>query len=134
MQRAIIICFSIFIGSLTCVQGAEPATREPYGIGLEGFAYPYPVHMLPLVNDGEQVRMAYMDIAPAQPNGRSVVLLHGRNFPSSYWAPVIKTLSGAGYRVLVAEGWERNHRRHGIAGSGPGAYLGRWRAAGRPGR
>jgi len=29
--------------------GAEPAQREPYGIGLEGFAYPYPVSMLPLV-------------------------------------------------------------------------------------
>jgi pimeloyl-ACP methyl ester carboxylesterase len=32
-----------------------------------------------------------------------VVLLHGRNFPSSYWAPVIKTLSAAGYRVVVPD-------------------------------
>src|SRR6202795_3372017 len=79
---------------------ASAAEREPYGIGLEGFAYPYPVNMLPLVNDGEQVRMAYMDVAAALPNGRSVVLLHGRNFPSSYWAPVIKTLIEGGYRVL----------------------------------
>ena len=77
--------------------------REPYGIGLEGFAYPYPVNMLPLVNDGEQVRMAYMDVAPARPNGRTVVLLHGRNFPSSYWAPVIATLNAAGYRVVVPD-------------------------------
>src|ERR1700686_1351749 len=82
---------------------AEPAPREPYGIGLEGFAYPYPVNLLPLVNDGEQVRMAYMDVAAAQPNGRPVVLLHGRNFPSSYWAPVIKTLTDAGYRVVVPD-------------------------------
>ena len=77
--------------------------HEPYGIGLEGFAYPYPVNMLPLVNDGEPVRLAYMDVAPAQPNGRIVLLLHGRNFPSSYWAPVIKTLNEAGYRVLVPD-------------------------------
>src|SRR5665213_3507966 len=83
---------------------AEPSKpREPYGIGLEGFPYPYPVNMLPLVNDGEQLRMAYMDVAPAQPNGRTVVLLHGRNFPSSYWAPVIKTLNEAGYRVVVPD-------------------------------
>jgi pimeloyl-ACP methyl ester carboxylesterase len=90
---------------LPCISAtaAEPAQREPYGIGLEGFAYPYPVSMLPLVNDGEQVRMAYMDVAPAQPNGRTVVLLHGRNFPSSYWAPVIKTLNDKGYRVLVPD-------------------------------
>src|SRR5712675_3251007 len=82
---------------------ASAAEREPYGIGLEGFAYPYPVSLLPLVNDGEQLRMAYMDVAPTQPNGRTVVLLHGRNFPSSYWAPVIKTLGEAGYRVVVPD-------------------------------
>ncbi|HEV7634711.1 MAG TPA: alpha/beta hydrolase [Bradyrhizobium sp.] len=82
---------------------AETTRREPYGIGLEGFAYPYPVSLLPLNNDGEQLRMAYMDVAPAQPNGRTVVLLHGRNFPASYWAPVIKTLSEAGYRVVVPD-------------------------------
>jgi pimeloyl-ACP methyl ester carboxylesterase len=82
---------------------ADPAPREPYGIDLEGFAYPHPVNLLPLVNDGEQLRMAYMDVAPAQANGRVVVLLHGRNFPSSYWAPVIKTLADAGYRVVVPD-------------------------------
>lgn len=82
---------------------ASAAEPEPYGIALEGFAYPYPVHLLPLVNDGEPVRMAYMDVAPGTPNGRSVVLLHGRNFPSSYWAPVIAALTGAGYRVVVPD-------------------------------
>src|ERR1700682_1074846 len=82
---------------------ANTQQREPYGIGLELFPYPSPVSMLPLTTDGEQVRMAYMDVAPAQPNGRVVVLLHGRNFPSSYWAPVIKTLNEAGYRVVVPD-------------------------------
>ena len=82
---------------------ANAAEREPYGIGLEGFAYPYPVNMLPLVNDGEELRMAYMDVAPAQGNGRVVVLLHGRNFPASYWAAVIKTLTEAGYRTIVPD-------------------------------
>src|ERR1700704_2369217 len=101
----------IFVGALLAAlfispsaHSAEPATaREPYGIGLEGFAYPYPVSMFPVVNDGEQLRMAYMDVAPAKPNGRTVVLLHGRNFPSSYWAPVIRTLNDAGYRVVVPD-------------------------------
>src|SRR6266700_2754116 len=82
---------------------AAAAEREPYGIALEGFAYPHHVSLLPLVIAGERVTMAYMDVAPAQPNGRTVVLLHGRNFPSSYWAPVIKTLSEAGYRVVVPD-------------------------------
>src|SRR6202042_1413688 len=89
--------------SLMAAPAAAQTPREPYGIGLEGFAYPYPVNMLALVNDGEPVRMAYMDVAAAQPNGRTVVLLHGRNFPSSYWAPVIKTLTDSGFRVVVPD-------------------------------
>jgi len=89
--------------ALPLVQGHAAETREPYGIGLEGYPYPYPVSMLPVENDGEQLRMAYMDVAPAQPNGRVVVLLHGRNFPASYWAPVIKTLTEAGFRTVVPD-------------------------------
>src|ERR1700688_784815 len=104
MRRSFVRLISAALLALPIAAGAaEPAPREPYGIGLDGFAYPSPVNLLPLVNDGEQVRMAYMDVAPAQPNGRIVVLLHGRNFPSSYWAPVIKTLTEAGYRVVVPD-------------------------------
>jgi pimeloyl-ACP methyl ester carboxylesterase len=87
----------------TARESGVAQSREPYGIGLEGFAYPYPVAMLPLINDGEQVRMAYMDVAAPKPNGRTVVLLHGRNFPSSYWARAIGALTEAGYRVVVPD-------------------------------
>jgi len=104
MRRILyVISAAVLLLPAVAASAAEPASREPYGIGLEGFAYPYPVSLLPLSNDGELLRMAYMDVAPAQPNGRTVVLLHGRNFPSSYWAPVIKTLTEAGYRVLVPD-------------------------------
>ena len=83
---------------------AADTPREPYGIDLEGFAYPYPVSLFSVTNDGEPLKMAYMDVgASGQPNGRTVVLLHGRNFPSSYWAPVIKTLADAGFRVVVPD-------------------------------
>jgi pimeloyl-ACP methyl ester carboxylesterase len=94
---------ALLASPLTTARAADAPQIEPYGIALEGFAYPYPVHLLPVVNDGEQLSMAYMDAAPAQPNGRTVVLLHGRNFPSSYWAPVIKMLNEAGYRVVVPD-------------------------------
>src|SRR3954451_8755801 len=102
-MRRIVLSILLAALPLAPVCAAEPTPREPYGIGLEGFAYPYQVNMLPLTNDGEQLRMAYMDVAPSSPNGRTVVLLHGRNFPSSYWAPVIRTLSEAGYRVVVPD-------------------------------
>src|SRR4030088_1533293 len=98
-----VVTASAFLLLPFATQAAEPPQREPYGIGLEGFAYPSPVSLLPLSNDGEQLRMAYMDVAPAQPNGRAVVLLHGRNFPSCYWAPVIRTLIDAAYRMVVPD-------------------------------
>jgi len=97
------VCATLLAYSSATAYASELAEREPYGIDLEGFVYPYPVNLLPLVNDGEQLRMAYMDVPAVKPNGRTAVLLHGRNFPSSYWAPVIKTLSDAGYRVVVPD-------------------------------
>ena len=97
------LAFAFTLLALPMMSAHAAEQREPYGIGLEGYAYPYPVSLLPLVNEGEPVRMAYMDVTPAQPNGRVVVLLHGRNFPASYWAPVIKTLNDAGFRVVVPD-------------------------------
>jgi len=83
---------------------AAAQAAEPYGIGLEGFAYPYPVSMLSLPDETEPLRLAYMDVRPVgQANGRAVLLLHGRNFPSSYWEPTIKALAAAGYRVVVPD-------------------------------
>jgi proline iminopeptidase len=103
MSRLVIaLCAALLTIAPGLAQAGE-APREPYGINLEGFPYPYPVNLLPLTNDGEQLRMAYMDVAPAQPNGRTALLLHGRNFPSSYWAPVIKTLTDAGFRVVIPD-------------------------------
>jgi len=103
LSGAICAALTTFCLALAPAYAAESGERQPYGIDLEGFAYPYPVSLMPLVNDGEPLRMAYMDVAPAKPNGQTVVLLHGRNFPSSYWAPVIRTLGNAGYRVVVPD-------------------------------
>jgi len=90
--------------SLSLFAPSFASAAEPYGIGLEGFAYPYPVAMLAVPGEGETLRLAYMDVKPTGPaNGRSIVLLHGRNFPSSYWEPTIKALAGAGYRIVVPD-------------------------------
>jgi len=47
--------------------------------------------------------MAYMDVAPAKPNGRTVVLLHGKNFSGAYWEPTVRALSAEGYRVVAPD-------------------------------
>ncbi|WP_407154989.1 alpha/beta fold hydrolase [Bradyrhizobium sp. STM 3557] len=105
MNRLVLgaLCAALLVTSSMPSRATDAPPREPYGENLEGFPYPYPVHLLPVANEGEQLQMAYMDVAPGQPNGRTALLLHGRNFPSSYWAPVIKTLSDAGFRVVVPD-------------------------------
>lgn len=100
------IWLAAMLGVLACLM-ATPAlaqAEEPLGIGLEGFPYPYPVRFLPLTQDGEKLRMAFMDVPPeGEANGRTVLLLHGRNFPSSYWEGVIKALTASGNRVIVPD-------------------------------
>jgi len=77
---------------------------EPLGIGLETWPYPAPVRWYACVNAGQPLRMAYMDVAPTGPSrNRTVVLLHGKNFDSSYWSGPIKDLAAAGYRVIVPD-------------------------------
>jgi pimeloyl-ACP methyl ester carboxylesterase len=81
-----------------------PTYAEPLGIGLEGWPYPYPVQFMPLEIRGQRLRMAFMDVAPTgTPNGRTVVLLHGKNFDSSYWSGTIVALTAAGFRVVVPD-------------------------------
>jgi pimeloyl-ACP methyl ester carboxylesterase len=80
------------------------AEERALGIALEGFEYPFQVSFFPVRINGEDLRLAYMDVAPTgTANGRAVLLLHGRNFPASYWAPTIKALTAAGYRVVVPD-------------------------------
>lgn len=85
---------------------AQTATseQEPLGVGLEGFAYSYPVQYVVLRLEGMDVRMAFMDVEPTgTPNGRTVLLMHGRNFFGQYWKDTIHFLSTKGYRLLVPD-------------------------------
>ena len=86
------------------IQAAPPVYTTPLGIALDEYPYPYPVQFLPLEVQGQNLRMAYMDIRPAGAGpGRAVVLLHGKNFYGSYWDHTIKALVAAGYRVIVPD-------------------------------
>ncbi|WNG27571.1 alpha/beta hydrolase [Cystobacter fuscus] len=82
----------------------EKKAPEPLGIALEGYAYPAPVQFLPLTIQGQDVRMAYMDVPPSgKANGRTVVLFHGKNFFGAYWRDTLRALGQAGYRVVVPD-------------------------------
>lgn len=80
------------------------AADEPLGLALEGYDYPYPVAYFPLRIEDQDVRMAYMEVAPTgRPNGKTVVLFHGKNFFGAYWRDTIAFLSANGYRVVAPD-------------------------------
>jgi pimeloyl-ACP methyl ester carboxylesterase len=81
------------------------------GICLEEYEYPYPVRFLPLSSDLQSTAMAYMDVAPStEPNGMTVVLMHGKAFGCYYFHNVIEALAGTGYRVIAPDqiGWGKS--------------------------
>lgn len=83
---------------------AAPAGGEPsYDATLSTYAYPYPVQIFEVPHRGAALRMAYLDERPAKPNGRTVLLLHGKNFGAFYWARTIALLVDQGYRVIAPD-------------------------------
>jgi pimeloyl-ACP methyl ester carboxylesterase len=85
-------------------ENSPPADPGPsYGAQLEGFAYPWPVAQYRFPSQGQTLTMAYMDVKPAQANGRIAVLLHGKNFCAATWQATITELVNAGYRVITPD-------------------------------
>ncbi|AMR30824.1 alpha/beta hydrolase [Mucilaginibacter sp. PAMC 26640] len=77
--------------------------QDTLSITLENVRYPYPVSFFSIRVENQDIRMAYMDVKPTSPNGKTVMLFHGKNFGGYYWANVIKALAEKGYRVIVPD-------------------------------
>ena len=83
---------------------AHAADDAVYDAELEGFSYPYPVKQYQFRSQGTALHMAYMDVAPSgAANGRTAVLLHGKNFCGATWQATIVALTRAGYRVVAPD-------------------------------
>lgn len=99
-----LICFALPVLVAGHLQAQDEGQEvRPLGIRLEKFEYPYPVSMLPLKTQEQDLEMAYMDVKPATPNGETVLLLHGKNFCGAYWGRTAKDLSEKGYRVVIPD-------------------------------
>jgi pimeloyl-ACP methyl ester carboxylesterase len=82
------------------------ANQLPEGIDPEAtnFPYPFPVRFFPLTVERQSLRMAFMDMSPTVPaNGRTVVLLHGKNFSGAYWERTMRALAAEGFRIVVPD-------------------------------
>ena len=97
-------CLASAIAAQETAAPPTPTDVKPGSITCEDVPYPYPVSYLPMTLYGQDIRMAYMDVAPqGQANGRTVVLFHGMNFAGFYWGGPIDALRKEGFRVVVPD-------------------------------
>lgn len=108
---------AVSIPGLVSAQSAPPQTPPsdwgPISINLEEFEYPYPVEFMNFRIYNQDVRIAYMDVAPTGPaNGRTVIFHHGGLYYGWYWQSQIEALSNEGYRVIVKDrlGWGKSSK------------------------
>ena len=84
------------------VASAQDKLKE-LGLMLENYEYPFPVSYIDLDIQGQQLKMAYMDVKPDKPNGKTIMLMHGKNFNGAYWGQTARDLNAAGYRVVIPD-------------------------------
>ena len=98
-MTTLVLAFVLFLPSL-----ATAADLSPLSITMESYDYPYRVQFIPLTIEGQDLKMAYMDVQPEKGgNGKAVLLLHGKNFFGAYWKETIRILAQNGYRVIVPD-------------------------------
>jgi len=103
MLRNVLVLLLALLPWATCTVQAQAAPAA-YGPRLEGFDYPYALKTYRFDSQRQRLEMVYMDIAPqGLGNGRTVLLLHGKNFCGATWQATISALSNAGYRVVVPD-------------------------------
>ncbi|MBX9864230.1 MAG: alpha/beta hydrolase [Hyphomicrobium sp.] len=90
---------------LALLYAIAPVTGAAHADGmLSDFSYPHPVQRYAFTSQGQPLEMAFMDVAATgTPNGKTVVLFHGKNFCGATWEGVIAPLTKAGYRVIAPD-------------------------------
>lgn len=97
--KRILIALSLVLLGVSASADEGPA----YGPELEGFDYPLPVQRFVFQSQQQQVQMAYLDAQPERANGRTIVLLHGKNFCAATWEGTMRFLQSNGFRVIVPD-------------------------------
>jgi pimeloyl-ACP methyl ester carboxylesterase len=104
LARSLLALLALMAIRTAAAQEVQPVDPGPaYGMQLEGFDYPWPIARYRFESQGQPLEMAYIDVKPARPNGRTTVLLHGKNFCAATWEATITALTGAGYRVIAPD-------------------------------
>lgn len=107
LQRILILTLSL----VSAVSTDNIQTNDiPFDLNGSNFTYPWPVKLFQFAGQRSQhLDMAFMDLAPdcklagCKGNGKTAVLLHGRNFCGPTWNATAIELSFNGYRVILPD-------------------------------
>lgn len=95
------------IATLLCILSLSLQAQEqkvkPLDMNLSNYEYPYPVEDITIHAQGQNLRMAYVDVKGTDPKGKAILLLHGKNFNAAYWAETAAALVVDGYRVVMPD-------------------------------
>ncbi|KAM3545218.1 hypothetical protein ARSEF1564_001852 [Beauveria bassiana] len=98
---------SLLCAGLVSAQTNCSVDNGPFEEDLNGsnFTYPHPVKLFRFHNQLQDLEMAFMDTAPScgSPNGKTAVVLHGKNFCGPTWGATIDVLTSIGYRVIAPD-------------------------------
>lgn len=99
--KSFLYVFLIFI-SLQ-IKSQDLSKLQPFNAELSEVKYPFPVTFKTVKNQGQNLKMAFMDVKPEKPNGKTIVLLHGKNFNGYYFEQTAKVLLKEGFRVIMPD-------------------------------
>ena len=94
---------AILYSSFTMLPMVTFSQIKPLDATLSNYQYPFEVHYLDLQSQKQNLKMAYMDVKPQKSNGKTIMLLHGKNFNGAYWEKTAKDLSSKGFRVIIPD-------------------------------
>ncbi len=94
--------FFIFLLSLSIGASAQK-DLVPLDAELSTVTYPFPVKFRSFSSQNQTLRMAYMDIKPDNYKGKTIVLLHGKNFNGFYFENTANSLLNEGFRVVMPD-------------------------------
>ena len=93
----LIVLFSIFPNA------QDLSKLQPLDVELTTVKYPFHVQFKELKNQGQHLKMAFMDVKPTKPNGKTIVLLHGKNFNGYYFERTAQALLKEGFRIIMPD-------------------------------
>lgn len=82
----------LLVFALISISSFAQEKVQDFGENLEKLKYPFPVKEISVKTQDQNLTMAYMDLQPKSPNGKTVLLLHGKiswqcigNKPQMIW-------------------------------------------------